>query len=656
MLSAAAVLGAQFRLDDVGEILGEQPGGLLRPLEEIMSRRIVVAVGAMFAFRDAAVHSDIYFRIPEPVRLALHRQIGTRLLERGGTVVPAARHLAQAARPGDVRILEVLDRATQEVLASAPRSAADFAQRALDLTPPDDHDRFERGVIAIEALMAADQRGAAASLARALLDEDPPGRFAFDLHMRLSWILVLSGEAEEAVNEAEAVVREPGLSESNYTTAESARLLALLAHGDFGQARPSAEAILAGTGPYRGDAALASALAVLSIGAWNAGHAADALSLMRGAAGRVDPAASDGERAFVHLGLGLMRRSTGDQPGADALAIDAERADESPAWRIALADLRSRTQLACGHLDEALEETDRALSLTEQLGTRFLVPELRATTATVALFRDDPERAGAQIALCESSRLTDSPHPLAKRAEWVHARVLEATLGRHAAFEGLAPVYADLTTYLPLLLEEPGAAAWLVRVALSENDQASATRVAFAAERLATENRSFACIGAIASHARGLLDRDVDALQRAAAAHWQPWARASAAEDAGAIFVEVDRVEESREQFASAVSEYLRAGSERDARRVRSRLRAASDKRRTRSDRLRPAEGWGSLTDGERRVVALVALGLTNRQVAERAFLSRHTVDFHLRQAFRKLNISSRVQLVRLAVEYERSA
>jgi DNA-binding CsgD family transcriptional regulator len=65
----------------------------------------------------------------------------------------------------------------------------------------------------------------------------------------------------------------------------------------------------------------------------------------------------------------------------------------------------------------------------------------------------------------------------------------------------------------------------------------------------------------------------------------------------------------------------------------------------------RPVCCWGSLTDTERRVAALVAEGLTNREVAERMFLSRHTVDFHLRQIFRKLDVNSRVDLTRLAFE-----
>jgi DNA-binding CsgD family transcriptional regulator len=65
---------------------------------------------------------------------------------------------------------------------------------------------------------------------------------------------------------------------------------------------------------------------------------------------------------------------------------------------------------------------------------------------------------------------------------------------------------------------------------------------------------------------------------------------------------------------------------------------------------------WDSLTNTERRVAALVAEGLTNREVAERMFLSRHTVDFHLRRIYLKLHINSRVQLARLVVEQNGAA
>ena len=57
----------------------------------------------------------------------------------------------------------------------------------------------------------------------------------------------------------------------------------------------------------------------------------------------------------------------------------------------------------------------------------------------------------------------------------------------------------------------------------------------------------------------------------------------------------------------------------------------------------------------EAKVADLVAQGLTNRQVAARLFLSPHTVDFHLRQIYRKLDIDSRVKLTRLVAEHRGS-
>jgi DNA-binding CsgD family transcriptional regulator len=68
----------------------------------------------------------------------------------------------------------------------------------------------------------------------------------------------------------------------------------------------------------------------------------------------------------------------------------------------------------------------------------------------------------------------------------------------------------------------------------------------------------------------------------------------------------------------------------------------------------RPRFGWDSLTPTETSVVDLVSNGLTNREVAARLFLSTHTVGFHLRQIFRKLDINSRVELTRRFVERTR--
>jgi DNA-binding CsgD family transcriptional regulator len=57
------------------------------------------------------------------------------------------------------------------------------------------------------------------------------------------------------------------------------------------------------------------------------------------------------------------------------------------------------------------------------------------------------------------------------------------------------------------------------------------------------------------------------------------------------------------------------------------------------------------MTKSELTVAQLVANGLTNREIAERLFVSPHTVNTHLRQVFAKLEIKSRVDLTRLAME-----
>jgi DNA-binding CsgD family transcriptional regulator len=63
------------------------------------------------------------------------------------------------------------------------------------------------------------------------------------------------------------------------------------------------------------------------------------------------------------------------------------------------------------------------------------------------------------------------------------------------------------------------------------------------------------------------------------------------------------------------------------------------------------ATGWAELSETQREIAKLVSLALTNQQIARRVYLSPHTVNYHLREIFRKLKISSRVELVRIVQE-----
>jgi non-specific serine/threonine protein kinase len=63
-----------------------------------------------------------------------------------------------------------------------------------------------------------------------------------------------------------------------------------------------------------------------------------------------------------------------------------------------------------------------------------------------------------------------------------------------------------------------------------------------------------------------------------------------------------------------------------------------------------------TLTRREREVAALVADGLGNREIAERLFLSKRTVDSHIEHIFTKLGFSSRTQLAGWVLEQGPSA
>jgi DNA-binding CsgD family transcriptional regulator len=59
--------------------------------------------------------------------------------------------------------------------------------------------------------------------------------------------------------------------------------------------------------------------------------------------------------------------------------------------------------------------------------------------------------------------------------------------------------------------------------------------------------------------------------------------------------------------------------------------------------------GWCHLTDRERAVAEMASRALTNQQIARALFISTHTVNFHLRNIYHKLGISSRVELAACA-------
>jgi DNA-binding CsgD family transcriptional regulator len=175
-------------------------------------------------------------------------------------------------------------------------------------------------------------------------------------------------------------------------------------------------------------------------------------------------------------------------------------------------------------------------------------------------------------------------------------------------------------------------------------------RVLHAAEVLERERPAIPLFTGVARYARGMLERDAQALLAAADvlhSSSRPLLYAAAAEDAGAELARTDRADKAVDQLNAAFDTYMEHEALADARRVGRELRRLGVERRIISQ-PRAKTGWDSLTDSELKVVNLIAQGATNGSVAQRLHISPHTVRAHLRNAFAKLGVGSRVELSQL--------
>ena len=136
---------------------------------------------------------------------------------------------------------------------------------------------------------------------------------------------------------------------------------------------------------------------------------------------------------------------------------------------------------------------------------------------------------------------------------------------------------------------------------------------------------------AIAEHARGLANHDGDLLDAAA----------DRFADMGAVALAADA-------SAQAAREHAHAG--RRGKELESSTRAhwLASQGEVRTPAVAAAARPLPITDREREIAMLVVAGWSNREVADRLFVSVRTVEGHLYRIFAKLGIDDRDQLIRL--------
>ena len=231
--------------------------------------------------------------------------------------------------------------------------------------------------------------------------------------------------------------------------------------------------------------------------------------------------------------------------------------------------------------------------------------------------------------------------------------LLELGLGQpHLAVEQLAPA-GRLSRSLGC--HEPGVIWWAADLVEAHARSGQLDDAWLELRQLEDEAQQTGRAWALATSARcrGLLaDEDGFAshFEEALSAHAEldaPFERARTELCYGERLRRARRVTEARRHLRAALDVFDRLDAAPWARQVRDELRAAGD-RAPADSRTGPAR---LLTAQELQVARTVAHGATNREAAAALFLSTRTIEFHLSNIYRKLELRSRTELVRALLD-----
>jgi DNA-binding CsgD family transcriptional regulator len=300
------------------------------------------------------------------------------------------------------------------------------------------------------------------------------------------------------------------------------------------------------------------------------------------------------------------------------------------------------SEIWAGQWSSARADLTEALGLARETGQHVVVAYVLGELAIVAALRGDEEAcrtaAAESLALASERRLPYVGH-LAGSA----LVALDLALGRAADAHERARAAAVT----------PGLDFWdaldRIEAAARAGDTGHARDALEPFDAWARHSAS-AWAQPVAAHCRALVAADPTEAERqfreALRLHVlspRPYERARTQLAFGEWLRRARRRKEARAHLRAALEGFEALGAARWAERARVELRASGQ-----TARRRDPSTIDELTAQELQIARRVAEGHTNRDIAAQLFLSPRTIDFHLRNIFRKLGLSSRVQLVQL--------
>ena len=655
----AGSLGRTFSFDELAAMLAQPPSSVLEPVEELIDAGILVDHDGELAFLHDITRDAVRMSVAQSVRRALDRQAVDVLLEHGALPGEVAAQLSESALPGDDSAVATLWNAARVIGVSNPSGGANLCRRALELARAADPRRAELVAETALALHAAGRGEEGRTFVDTHLRNTLPADEESRVLLSVAGMFGLSPDLRlDAGRRALAL---DGIAATLQARHRAALFHNLLMAGRLDEVRGVLDAARQEV-PASGDSIAGfSFMLAEAVLAYLSGNYAEAVELAEDAC-RSPGAKLDPERAgicnrMLSEALMVAERVEESFRVTDDGVTGAQRSHEGLALRL-LEIWRGRRLFQLGRLDDAApvldghlaaEEDERLPGLLEIIGVVAL--------GRIAIHRGDEAELQRMAALARTMA-GDGPPGFRRHACWLLA-LKEMAAGDPGAAVGwlCESGHAQRKSALLLFPTDVTDEAQLVRIAIGAGDEELATAALSAAERRAEANPTLVAVVGTAAHARGLLDGDATHLEQAVD-HFErssrPLPLASALEDLGCRRIAAGREQQGIEDLERALQIDTEAGAAWDARRVRAKLRARGVRRRVVGTSARPETGWTAMTDAELAVARLVAQGLTNRDVAERLFVSPNTVNSHLRQIFSKLQVNSRVALTLLAKEHDR--
>ncbi|MER7936335.1 MULTISPECIES: AAA family ATPase [unclassified Streptomyces] len=658
LLQIGSVLGREFDLGTAARMMGRQVGSLLSAVDSALDAGLLSADGPRLAFRHDLTRQAVHDNLPPAVRTALHREAADSLRGTGARPAEVAWHVVMSGGPVDDHSVTTLTTAVRDMSSSAPDAAADLAQRIAGLLPPHDRRRIDLLTDAAEYLGRTRRLHEALDLVDLTLPEglEPPQEAR--LRLVAAEIQQAAGDDAAAMTHLERALDLPELPSGLRVRLLKTKATGHVYLGDIAAAERTGTGLVEASYGSDDPAVVVSAMVFQSQTSFHRGRLARALELAETAtrrAGNLPVALHLRPPRIPALWLATVLTSTDRLADTGRTLREGQRDAEAqglgwslPHWHAA----RACALLEQGALDDAAVEAEASIAVADELEIALPDPRARAVLALVETGRGDLAKAREHLGAAGTGTGTHT-HRYGPWLSLARACLADAEGDDGTAAAVLAEGFAGQDP-ARLLVLPPSHWPGIVRTALRGGDAALAESVTAALRGVAAQEGSRRVVGAVHAHLDGLLRGDAGALGAAVAGYrnaGRPLVLAAACEDLAELAAAAGDTASAVPSFEEAARLMSASGAGRDQERVRGRLRRLGV--RTAPVRPHPADphGWEDLTESERKLVPLVVEGLTNRAVADRLYVSVHTVNTHMKHIFAKLGINSRVELTRLAIE-----